>query len=205
MRPPLAGPGLKFTAAGLLACLPAPFLGGWGAALAALGLGFAAFSAYFYRDPERSADYDPLKVYSPADGTVLTVGREGPGDTVTVRIFLAIWNVHVQRSPFAANVEKVHYQRGGFAMAMKPEARMNERNAITLAQGDFRVTVEQIAGFVARRIACWVATGQAVAAGERIGMIHYGSQVAVHLPGACRIHVQPGQPVAGGLTVLAER
>lgn len=202
---PLAGPGLKFTAAGLLACLPAPFLGCWGLLLAVLGLGFAAFSAYFFRDPERSTAYEPSKVYSPADGTVLTVGREGPGDIVTIRIFLAIWNVHVQRAPVAAVVEKVHYQEGAFAMAMKPEARLNERNSVTLAQGVFRVTVEQIAGFVARRIACWVAVGQSVAAGERIGMIYYGSQVALHLPVACRVLVQPGQPVAGGLTVLAER
>lgn len=205
MRIPLAGPGPRFTAAGLVLCVPAFFFGAWACALAGLGLAFALFSAYFFRDPERHADYDPKKVYSPADGTVLAVRKEGPGDLVTVRIFLAIWNVHVQRAPLSGSVEKVHYQPGGFAMAMKPEALANERNSLTITDGPFRAIVEQIAGFVARRIACWVTVGQRVAAGDRIGMIYYGSQVALHLPDSCKILVKPGDKVAGGLTVVAER
>jgi phosphatidylserine decarboxylase len=205
MRLPLAGPGIYFVAGGLAACIPSPFLGPWGAALAAVGLGFAAFSAYFFRDPDRMADYDPQKVYSPGDGTVLSVRNEDPGNAITIRIFLAIWNVHVQRAPIAGTAEKIRYQPGGFALAMKPEARMNERNSVLLRDGDFQATVEQIAGFIARRVACWTREGERLAVGQRIGMIYFGSQVALHLPLSCRVLVKPGDKVTGGLTPVAQR
>ena len=205
MRIPLAGPGLAFVLGGLcVAALGVIFLP-WGLAASALGLFFAGFSAYFFRDPERVTPSDPSAIYSPGDGTVLVVRKEGPGDLITVRIFLSVMNVHVQRAPIAGTVEKIHYQPGGFAMAMKPEARENERNVVTFTNGEFHVVVEQIAGFVARRIECWVEVGRALAAGERYGMIRYGSQAAVHLPDSCEILVKAGDKVAGGLTPIARR
>jgi len=208
MRIPLAGLGLRYVLFGLL--LASPGLLGcrfspWLHLLALPGLFLAAFAAYFFRDPERIPPGDPRKIYSPGDGRVMTVRKEGPGDLVTVRIFLSPLNVHVQRAPIAGTVEKIHYQPGSFAMAMKPEARENERNVVTFADGAFRVVVEQISGFVARRIACWVKVGDTRASGERYGMIYYGSQCAVHLPETCRITVQPGDIVTGGMTPIAER
>lgn len=207
VRIPLAGPGLRFVFLGLVLALLG-LLGlyscalGW---LAAPGLLFAAFSAYFFRDPERETPQGTRRIFSPGDGTVLSVGKEGPGDLVTVRIFLAVTNVHVQRAPLAAKVEKIHYQPGGFAMAMKQGARQNERTAVTFTDGDFRVIVEQIAGFVARRIECWVGEGRMLAAGERYGMIRFGSQCAVHFPESCKILVGPGDRVIGGITAIGER
>lgn len=202
---PLAGPGPYFVAGSLLWCLPALYFGLWARVLAGLGLASALFAAYFFRDPERDCPGDPRTIYSPGDGRVLSVRKEGPGDLLTLRIFLAVWNVHVQRAPLAAAVAKVHTQPGGFAMAMQPEARENERTVVTFTDGDFRVVVEQIAGFVARRIACWVKPGDVVAAGQRYGMIHYGSQCAVHLPESCKVLVHPGDRVTGGMTPIAER
>lgn len=183
-----------------------PVLGRWGYLLRGVGLLLAAFFAYFFRDPERVADWDPSKIYSPGDGRVLSVAREGPGEVTTLRIFLSPFDVHVQRAPVAGKVDYIHYQEGTFRMAMKDEARRNERNLIRIVP-DGRpdpVVVEQIAGFLARRIACWVVEGQTVPVGTRIGMIYFGSQVAVHFRPSARVTVRPGDRVAGGITVIGE-
>ncbi|MDE2291486.1 MAG: phosphatidylserine decarboxylase family protein [Elusimicrobia bacterium] len=176
---------------------------GW--ALAVLGLPAAAFCFYFFRDPERPLPADRGFVYSPGDGRVLTVAREGPGDVVTVRIFLSVFDVHVQRIPCSGVVEQALYQPGAFKMAMVEEARQNERTIVTIAVAGRkeRVVVEQIAGYVARRIRCWLQPGQAVTAGERYGMIQFGSQAAVHLPASAEAVVKPGDRVVGGVTPLA--
>ena len=168
-----------------------------------LGLAFAAFSAYFFRDPERDRVFAPGEIACPADGTVMSVANEGtPGITV-VRIFLSVLNVHVQRAPMEGKIEKTKYTKGTFAIAYKPEAATNERNLIRIGgeYGRF-VEVEQITGSIARRIACYVKEGQAVRISERIGMIYFGSQVAVYLPDTARVLVKPGDKVAGAETVL---
>lgn len=207
MRIPLAGPGPRYIAFGLVCALPGllGFYNCWLSLLALPGLFLAGFATNFFRDPERKVPGDPKFVYSPADGTVLAVRKEGPGDLVTIRVFMSPLNVHVNRSPIAGAVEKIVYHQGGFAAAMKPEARQNERNVVTFTDGPFRVVVEQISGFVARRIACWVTEGRRLASGERYGMIYYGSQCAVHLPESCKILVGPGDKTVGGMTPLAER
>ncbi len=176
---------------------------GW--LLALPGALFAAFCAYFFRDPERPLPTDPSLIYSPGDGRVLTVAREGPGDIVTVRIFLSVFNVHVQRNPVSGIVEKVHHQPGKFAMAMAAEARENERTVVTVAVAGRaeRLVVEQIAGYVARRIRCWLKVGDAVVAGARYGLIQFGSQAAVHLPPTAEALVAPGDVVTGCLTPIA--
>jgi phosphatidylserine decarboxylase len=207
MRSPLAGPGWKYVSFGLLVSC-AGFLGFincWLSLLAIPGLFLTGFALNFFRDPERKVPGDPKFIYSPCDGTVLAVRKEGPGDLMTVRIFMSPLNVHVNRSPIAGKIEKIVYHAGGFAAAMKPEARQNERNVVTFTDGSFRVVVEQISGFVARRIACWVKEGDMRASGERYGMIYYGSQSAVHLPESCRILVGPGDKCVGGMTRIAER
>ncbi|MBI4060793.1 MAG: phosphatidylserine decarboxylase [Elusimicrobia bacterium] len=175
-----------------------------GALLSFLAFGFAAFTAYFFRDPERALPSDG-RIYSPGDGVVLSVGREGPGDAVTCRIFLSIFDVHIQRAPTAGRVTKVSSVAGSFAAAMKDAARGNARVVMTIEpEGRGPVVVEQIAGLIARRIECWRRPGDAVAAGEKYGIIYFGSQAAVHFPSGSLCTAKPGDRVAGGVTPIGE-
>jgi len=209
---PIARQGLKFVGAGLLAAgagilmRPAPGLDFLGFLIFFLGLFFAAFSLYFFRDPHRPWPPDAGLIYSPGDGTVLSVSREGEGKLVCVRIFLSIFNVHVQRSPCSGQVETVEHIPGSFVMAMKDGAKFNERYAMTLRADNNgqRLVVEQIAGAIARRIECWPAPGSALKAGERYGIIYFGSQAALHLPDSARALVKPGDKVSAGVTPVAE-
>lgn len=180
--------------------------GGWFcAALAAPGVLFAAFCAYFFRDPDRTPPADPALILSPGDGKVMTVSKEGPGAITTVRIFLSVFDVHVQRLPVSGTVEKVHYQPGAFHMAMVKEAMENERSVVTVrVEGRSEALVfEQIAGFVARRIHTWLKVGDKAVRGERYGLIQFGSQAAVHLPESAEALVKPGDRVTAGLTPIA--
>lgn len=204
----IAPEGIKLIVGGVIAAALGGVLLVWSRAVGLpvlfLGLLFAGFSAYFFRDPERDKVFAPGEIACPADGTVMSVQNEGtPGITV-VRIFLSVLNVHVQRAPMEGKVEKTQYTKGTFAIAYKPEANTNERNLIKIA-GEYgrSVAIEQITGSIARRIACYVKEGQPVRQGERVGMIYFGSQVAVYLPESARVMVRPGDKVAGAETVLA--
>jgi len=200
--------GIKLIVGGVAAAALGGALTAWcrglGLPLLFLGLFFAAFSAYFFRDPERGRAFAPGEIACPADGTVMTVKNEGtPGITV-VRIFLSVLNVHVQRAPSGGKIEQIKFTQGRFAIAYKPEAADNQRNLIRIAGENGRsVEIEQITGSIARRIACYVTEGQEVKTGERVGMIYFGSQVAVYLPETARVLVKPGDKVAGAETVLA--
>ncbi|OGR50643.1 MAG: hypothetical protein A2049_07560 [Elusimicrobia bacterium GWA2_62_23] len=204
----IAPAGIKLIVGGLVAAAIGTMLMAWvrwaGIPVLVLGLFFAAFSAYFFRDPEREKVFAPGEIACPADGTVMSVQNEGtPGITV-VRIFLSVLNVHVQRAPMAGKVTKTLYTKGTFAIAYKPEASTNERNLIQITGEHGRtIGVEQITGSIARRIACYVAEGQEVKISERIGMIYFGSQVAVYLPDTARVLVKPGDKVEGAETALA--
>jgi phosphatidylserine decarboxylase len=204
----IAPAGIKLIVGGLVAAAIGTMLMAWmkwaGIPFMALGLFFAAFSAYFFRDPEREKVFAPGEIACPADGTVMSVQNEGtPGITV-VRIFLSVLNVHVQRAPMAGKVTKTLYTKGSFAIAYKPEASTNERNLIQITGEHGRsIAIEQITGSIARRIACYVAEGQEVKISERVGMIYFGSQVAVYLPDSVRVLVKPGDKVEGAETALA--
>lgn len=204
----IAGRGWPVVIGGALAGAAGflPFMGWSGWLLAASGFGLSGFSAYFFRDPDRPLPEDSGKLYAPGDGRVLSVGPEGSGDGATVRIFLSVFDVHVQRNACSGIVDRVRYQPGGFALAMAPEAALNERNLVRITPegGRAPVAVEQIAGFLARRIECWAREGDRVRAGERYGMIYFGSQVAVHLPPSARPLVRPGDRVTGGVTEIGE-
>lgn len=175
-----------------------------GALLSILSFGFAGFTLYFFRDPERALPADG-RIYSPGDGVVLSVGREGPGDVMTCRIFLSVFDVHIQRAPCAGRVTKVAEVPGSFAAAMKDAARGNYRVVMTIEpEGRGPLVVEQISGLIARRIECWPKVGMTLAAGERYGIIYFGSQAAVHFPAGSRCTVKAGDRVAGGLTPIGE-
>jgi phosphatidylserine decarboxylase len=177
---------------------------GWGAVLLALGGVFTLFCLYFYRDPERTPPADPAKIYSPGDGRVLSVAREGPHDDTVIRIFLSVFDVHIQRAPCAGKVVKVDEIPGSFAAAMADAAKGNYRVAMHLETAGGPLVVEQISGLIARRIECWRKPGDAVASGERYGIIYFGSQASVRLPSGAKATCKPGDRVVGGMTEIAE-
>jgi phosphatidylserine decarboxylase len=181
----------------------------WGCGLATLALLFSAFCAYFFRNPERSIPSDPDILVSPADGKIIAIEPiEDPwlGKGVEIRIFLNVFNVHVQRSPFTtpAEVESTRYFAGKFLAASVPKASVeNEQHWFRLVSGKRKVVVKQIAGLIARRIIPWSRTGDRVEGGQLIGLIQFGSQVDLGVSPDARVEVQVGDIVVGGETVLA--
>jgi phosphatidylserine decarboxylase len=172
----------------------------------AVFLFLGAFILYFFRDPNREIPTDPSAVVSPADGRVLVVademldGRAGR----RISIFLAIWNVHVNRSPLAGRISRIDYRPGRFHMAMKSEASVeNEQNVIYLQTARGEIVCKQIAGMIARRVVLWKKSGEEVGRGERIGIVRFGSRMDVWLPRDAEIVVKPGDHVAGGSSILA--
>jgi len=197
--------GYKFSVPPLVLGLIA-LLAGWrwtGGVLIFLAL----FVLYFFRNPKRTIPQGTGLVVSPADGRVMEVVEE-PLDGIVGRrisIFLAIWNVHVQRAPVAGRVADVVYRPGRFYAAMRSAAsRENEQNIIYLHAPGGRIVFKQIAGAIARRVVCWKTEGQEVARGELMGLIRFGSRVDVWLPLEARVVVQRGQHVKGGESILAE-
>jgi phosphatidylserine decarboxylase len=164
----------------------------------------ALFCLYFFRDPERSIPAGRVAV-SPADGKVVAVRIESP--TVTrVSIFLNIFDVHVNRTPISGKITDVQYHKGQFLVASKEEASaQNEQNTITVEGDGTRVRFKQIAGLIARRIVFNKKPGDTVTAGERIGMIKFGSRMDVEFGPEWEILVKPGMHVAAGSSVIAQR
>jgi phosphatidylserine decarboxylase len=164
----------------------------------------------FFRDPDRVIPTGEGLIVSPADGKIVSIVDLKPdanSSTLTTRIsiFLSPLDVHINRIPVAAKIQKVVYQRGKFMAAYKDEASSrNEQNTIELAdERGRRLRVVQVAGVVARRIVSRVHQGQHVQRGERFGLIMFGSRTDSYLPGDCKIEVAEGQRVKGGETILA--
>jgi len=164
----------------------------------------AAFCLYFFRDPDRAIPPGPVAV-SPADGKVVAVKPEGP-DLTRVSIFLNVFNVHVNRTPIAGTIANVDYREGRFHVASREVCSdRNEQNVVTV-QGEGTIVVfKQIAGLIARRIVFSKKPGDHVAAGERVGLIKFGSRVDVLLGPEWQIAVQPGMHVSAGSSVIARR
>lgn len=194
-----------FVAIGILpAALVLVFVRGpwWVAlALAAPGLLLALFSAWFFRDPERNVPTGAGIVVSPADGKVVGVHEDASG--VAVAIFLSVFDVHVNRSPVAGRVESIQYRQGRFLAAYDDRAgEVNERNDIVVSSASGPVRVSQIAGLIARRIVCSVKPGEVLSAGQRVGLIRFGSRTDLHLPPGSRATVRLGEKVKGGATAI---
>jgi len=161
----------------------------------------AAFVAFFFRNPKREIPSDPLVIVSPADGRVVKVERVGK--VTKLSIFLSVFDVHVNRSPMAGRIETIDYKRGKFRPAFNHAASVeNERNIVMVAQGDIKLVFTQIAGIIARRIVCWKKVGDAVAKGEIIGLIRFGSRVDVLFPAGTEATVEPGMRVRGGSSAI---
>jgi phosphatidylserine decarboxylase len=179
--------------------------------VAILGL-FWLQGMLFFRDPERTISTDPRVLVSPADGTVYDIEEvDTPGfptgRALRIGIFLSVFNVHVNRVPRAGRVLEVRYFAGSFGHAGKaPAAGDNEQLWFDMEdeQTGVQIRVKQIAGAVARRIVCWLKPGDVVRAGERFGLIKFGSRTEVYLPVGARLElrVKVGDKVRGGATVL---
>lgn len=171
---------------------------------------FTIFSVYFFRDPKRGRDAGPEAVLSPADGTVIDI-REIPDrvnplgePAVKASIFMSLFNVHVNRIPAQGWIKRITYTPGKFLAANQDKAaEQNERNRIILAtKGYGDIAFVQVAGLIARRIACWVTEQEEVRAGQRYGLIRFGSRVDVYLPAGSKLVIRPRQKVRAGETVL---
>lgn len=200
----MAREGLPYIIIPAVLALVPLFLGYWIIALLLLAL--AAFMAFFFRDPQRTAPQDSNVIVSPADGRVTRVSVLDPADATSptiVSIFLSPLDVHINRAPLAGKITDVTYTRGKFLMATNEAASLvNEQNALTI-QGE-RVTVvcKQIAGILARRIVCWKRAGDELALGERFGLIKFSSRTDLILPPGVEVLVSVGMRVRGGATVI---
>ena len=197
--------------AGLIALLLGLGIGAW---LMWLGLIFTLFCLYFFRDPERVAPRRAGLFLAPADGRVVAVRPAAPppelgladGPRWKVSIFLSVLDVHVNRVPADGVVTRIAYRHGAFVSASLDKAsETNERNAlaIRLPNGQ-EIAVVQIAGLIARRILCSVREGDPVTAGDRFGIIRFGSRTDLYLPEGVLPLVAEGQTMIGGETVIAE-
>jgi phosphatidylserine decarboxylase len=180
---------------------------GWLAALA------TAWCAYFFRDPRRVTPLRDGIIVAPADGRVSRIVNAVPPRELAlgerplprISIFMSVFDCHVNRSPIAGKIERIVYQHGAFLNAdLDKASESNERNSIVIASDSGRIGIVQIAGLIARRIVCFVREGATLGAGERIGLIRFGSRVDVYLPSGVRALVAEGQTAVAGETILAD-
>ena len=200
-----------------------PFIGGFAAAslvlcwlwspLGWIGAILTVWCALFFRDPVRVTPLRDGIVVAPADGRVSMVTQVLPpaelglGDKPLLRIsiFMSVFNCHVNRSPVAGKIERIAYRPGIFINAELDKASEdNERNSLVISTAQGRIGVVQIAGLVARRIVSFVREGQSIGAGERFGLIRFGSRLDVFLPEGTKALVSEGQTAIAGETILAD-
>jgi phosphatidylserine decarboxylase len=170
----------------------------------------AGFFTYFFRDPDRQPPTQSDRVaLSPADGRVLVAGPADPGaappgEWMQVSIFLSPMDVHVNRSPVSGRVTRVDFRPGKFLPAYhSAAASTNERSEIWVDHSGRPVVFRQIVGILARRVVCRVETGTVLQAGQRIGVMKFGSRMDVFLPPGAIVSVAVGDKVVGGETVIA--
>ena len=207
---PIHSEGFPFVGAAALLSLILFWL--W-APLGWIGTVITIWCAYFFRDPPRVTPQHNELVVAPADGRISQLVLAVPpaemelGDRPLPRvsIFMSVFDCHVNRSPVSGRIERMVYRSGAFISAdLDKASEDNERNSIVIAAATARIGVVQIAGLIARRIVPFVRNGAEVMAGERIGMIRFGSRVDVYLPEGARPLVAEGQTAIAGETVLAD-
>lgn len=177
-----------------------------------IGLFLTGWVCYFFRDPPRVTPVKDGLIVSPADGTVCLMGSVIPpreldlGDQPMLRvcIFMNVFNCHVNRAPMAGRITRVAYKAGKFLNAELDKAsEHNERNGLIIENDNARIGVVQIAGLVARRIVCFVKEGENISAGDRFGLIRFGSRLDVYLPQGTKPQVALGQTMIAGESILA--
>ena len=178
-----------------------------------IGMVLTLWCIYFFRDPERSIPQDEDLVISPADGRVSSVAMVVPPEEMNlgsepmlrISVFMNVFNCHVNRAPMRGRIHVISYKEGSFLNAELDKAsEQNERNSLTIETSRGKIGVVQIAGLVARRIVCWANVNDSLEAGERFGLIRFGSRLDVFLPADVAPRVSVGQTAIAGETVLAE-
>lgn len=171
---------------------------------------FFMFNMYFFRDPDRSTPEDPMAIISAGDGKVIQIVEEFEPNYFQdrvwrVSIFLSVFDVHVNRIPISGRVNYFRFIPGKYLAAFKEKASLeNEQTAIgIIGENSHQVLFKQIAGIIARRIVCGLHEGQEVKAGDRMGLIRYGSRIDMLFPLSAKILVDVGQKVSGGETIIA--
>ncbi len=206
----MAKEGIPFILAFVIAAVIVRLLIPGSKSIPVLLIFLAAFTAYFFRDPERTAPNRQNIVISPADGKVVYVGEvekghyfEGPAKKVS--IFMSILDVHVNRAPVSGVVREIIYNRGKFFNANSDKASLsNEQNWVIIEKGSQKIAFVQIAGVVARRIVCKITKGQSLDMGEKVGLIMFGSRIDLYLPQSAEITVSPGMKVRADESVIGE-
>ena len=205
---PLAREGFPFIFIGIGVTVIFAFLG-W-TTFTIITSVITIFVIYFFRDPERHHSEEKNAVLTPADGRILEVKNVDEKDSplgqpsIKVSIFMNVFNVHVNRIPIEGTIKKISYHPGKFLSAdLDKASEQNENNRITLETVDSKeILVIQIAGLIARRIACWIHKGDTVKTGQRFGLIRFGSRLEVFLPADSKIIAQVRQKVKAGETVI---
>ena len=173
-----------------------------------VALSLSLFVLFFFRDPERAVPEGKGVVVSPADGRVIVIKDIYEPDYLRqdvkqISIFLSVFNVHVNRVPVSGTVETVRYNPGKFLVASVDKASLdNEQTGMVISDGKYKVLVKQIAGLIARRIVCYAKTGDTVTAGERYGLIRFGSRVDIFLPKDTELLVKVGDRIKGSRDVI---
>jgi phosphatidylserine decarboxylase len=207
-HPWLAREGWPFIGGALLLAVAAT---AWAGLAWSLPLWLALlFILQFFRDPPRTVTAGPGAVLSPADGRIVKVEAvrdpHADRDALLISVFMNVFNVHSNRAPVDAVVERVQYRAGRFLNAdLDKASEQNEANAMVLrTDGGERVSVVQVAGLIARRILCYAKAGDRLQRGQRFGFIRFGSRVDVYLPRHARPAVAVGDRVYATTSVLAE-
>jgi phosphatidylserine decarboxylase len=204
----VAREGIPFIASGVVIVCVSVLLGN--APLVVATAVLSLFVVAFFRDPEREAHASGKAILTPADGRIISIEQVGDRwsplgtPTVKISIFMSVFNVHVNRVPISGQISEIKYRPGQFFSAnLSKASEENECNRITLqTDAGHNVVFVQIAGLIARRIVCWVTEGDDVRAGQRFGLIRFGSRVDLYLPDTAEIGVQPRQKVKAGETIL---
>jgi phosphatidylserine decarboxylase len=169
-----------------------------------------SFIIFFFRDPERNLVNSEKAVLTPADGKIIAIERLTNGDNrskdtaVKLSIFMSLFNSHINRIPVGGRISQLTYHPGKFFSANLDKASLHNENNMVMLETDNRekIVLVQIAGLIARRIVCWVKAGDYVKAGQRFGLIRFGSRLEVYLPPDSTITVRKGEKVKAGQTII---
>jgi len=168
------------------------------------------FTIFFFRDPQRNLVNSEKAVFTPADGKIIAIEKLTSGDNrfkgtaIKLSIFMSVFNAHINRIPVGGRISQLTYHPGKFFPANFDKASAYNENNMVMLETDNRekIVLVQIAGLIARRIVCWVKAGDYVRAGQRFGLIRFGSRLEVYLPPDSTITVRKGEKVKAGQTVI---
>jgi phosphatidylserine decarboxylase len=169
-----------------------------------------SFIIFFFRDPQRNLVNSEKAVLTPADGKIIAIEKLANGDNrfkytaIKLSIFMSLFNAHINRIPIRARISQLTYHPGKFFSANLDKASLYNENNMVMLETDKRekIVLVQVAGFIARRIVCWVKAGDYVKAGQRFGLIRFGSRLEVYLPPDSTITVRKGEKVKAGHTII---